>query len=388
MSNRLIAIVEDDYTKKSQLKALLEKAGYKVSTFISSPKLISELSLANPAIIITDKDPANPKNPFWIIEGVKREPKLKSSEVFAYLKEIEVKDEIVLRKHKITSYFTKINKINYLVEGVSKHFSLQGTAKEFDPWVEFLELQQQVRSAPAPAYQPQSGQPHPAQGRPQAPPGQPPPPGYRPPQQAPAPGHPPQPRPAAAPQAGQAQRPSPAQAPPRAREPLIPSPASLAQKHAQGSAMEPAADISDFLTTIQDSVVKKMEEKNAPPVSPALDNFNKGLAFFNKEQYPQALIMFEKSRMDKMLQAKSLVMVGKIHRKMNNMNAAIATFKEAHHTADDTETKLEARYEIAETMKVQGKLQDAYNMFATVYKTDKTFKDTRNKLIELKGQIK
>jgi len=356
VSTRLIAIVEDDYTKKSQLKALLEKAGYKVSSFSSSPKLIAELAAISPAIIITDKDPANARNPFWIVEHIKKEPKLKGSEIFAYLKEIEVKDEISLRKFKVTSYFTKTNKISYLVEGVSKHFALQNLPTEFDPWADHLERQQQY-SAPPPGYQPPpAGQPRPAapaapQQRPAAP--------------APAPPRPAQPAPAAAPKA-----------------PLIPNPPHQPQKPAG------MVDFSDFLTTIQDTVVKKDEEKQTGPVSPALDNFNKGMGFFNKEQFPQALIMFEKSRLDKMLQARSLVMIGKIHRHMNNLNAAIATFKEAHHAADDTETKLESRYEIALTMKAQGKLQDAYNMLATVYKTDKGFKDTRNKLIELKGLIK
>ena len=118
MSNQLIAIIEDDYTTKSQLKLRLEKAGYKVSSLTISPKLISQLSALNPAIIIMDKDPANPKKPFWIIEHIKNEQKLKKAEIFAYLKEIDVKDEIALRKFKVSSLFTKINKINYIVEGV------------------------------------------------------------------------------------------------------------------------------------------------------------------------------------------------------------------------------------------------------------------------------
>lgn len=147
----------------------------------------------------------------------------------------------------------------------------------------------------------------------------------------------------------------------------------------------PSEDMADFLTTIEEKVVAK--DKGTKAISPALDNYNKGMAFYNKEQFPQALIMFEKSRLDKALQAKSLLMIGKIHRNMNNMNAAIATFKEAHHTAEDTATKLESRYQIAETMRKQGKLQDAYNMYATVYKADKEFKDTRNKLIELKKSL-
>jgi len=345
VSNKSIAIIEDDYTTKSQLKVRLEKAGYKVSSFTTSSKLIAQLAAMGPAIIIMDKDPANPKKPFWIIEHIKKEPKLKKSEIFAYLKEIEVKDEIALRKHKVTSYFTKTNKINYIIEGVKKHFALQGRPEEFDPWIDFLEMQQQIQHK-------YDGPPG-ATGRLVAPPGA---------QVIPPSG------------AQQAKEPA-------AKQPLIPSPGGAAAGHRA----PPTEESSDFLTTIQDKVVEKDKEKKA--TSPALENFNKGVSFYNKEQYPQALIMFEKSRLDKMLQAKSLIMIGKIHRHMNNMNAAIATFKEAHHAAEETETKLESRYQIAETMKKQGKLQEAYNMFATVYKADKEFKDTRNKLIDLKKSL-
>jgi len=344
VSNRSIAIIEDDYTTKSQLKVRLEKAGYKVSSFTTSSKLIAQLAAMVPEIVIMDKDPANPKKPFWIIELIKKEPKLKKTEIFAYLKEIEVKDEIALRRYKVTSYFTKTNKINYIIEGVKKHFALQGRPEEFDPWIDFLEMQQQIQHK----YEGPPGAP----GQLRVPPGA---------KVIPPPG---------------AQRTN----APAPKQPLIPSPPSAAPHR-----LPPTEESSDFLTTIQDKVVAKDLEKKA--ASPALENFNKGVSFYNKEQYPQALIMFEKSRLDKMLQAKSLVMIGKIHRHMNNMNAAIATFKEAHHAAEDTETKLESRYQIAETMKKQGKLQDAYNMFATVYKADKEFKDTRNKLIELKKSL-
>jgi len=116
-------------------------------------------------------------------------------------------------------------------------------------------------------------------------------------------------------------------------------------------------------------------------------HYNLGISYFEMGLFEQALEQFEKCVGAREYKLKSMNMIGAIHRKLGAYDKAVEAFKACHMDAPDEHSKLSFRYEIADTFMTQGKMRDAYRMFATVYKVDKGFKDTRAKLIQIKSTL-
>lgn len=141
-----IYIVEDAFTAKVGLAALYQQAGHEVVT--GGPD-IAAITAAKPGIIITDIDVTlvNVKNanPMHFLEELKGDAALKGVEIFVYTESIDVSLEVKLRKLKLSSYFTKDNNTEFIVN------SVKGV---FNPVVEeeIREDQFIERMAPAPAH--------------------------------------------------------------------------------------------------------------------------------------------------------------------------------------------------------------------------------------------
>lgn len=115
--------------------------------------------------------------------------------------------------------------------------------------------------------------------------------------------------------------------------------------------------------------------------------FDRGMALFNEGQAEQAIEMFEKAAQAPETRLKSLNMLGAAYKKTGDLEKALQSFKTGHQEAKDNATRLDFHYEIADAYMAQGKLKEAYKLFADIYKVDKAFRDTRAKLLEIKSSI-
>ncbi len=145
-----IYIVEDPFTAKVGLAALYQKAGYEVVT--GRPD-ITAIIAAKPGIVVTDIDVtlvnAKNANPMHFLEELKANPAMKGVEIFVYTERIDVSLEVKLRKLKLSSYFTKDDNTEFIVNSAKN---------VFNPVVEeeiredmFIERMAPAHAAPPPA---------------------------------------------------------------------------------------------------------------------------------------------------------------------------------------------------------------------------------------------
>ncbi|MBF0171010.1 MAG: hypothetical protein HQK87_07985 [Nitrospinae bacterium] len=113
-----IGLVEDPYVLKSALVDLLNKAGYTPLVVARSEDPVKKFETAKPAIIITDRDPATSDHPFGIIDAIRKSPVLGKTEIFFFSDNLDVKDEVALRRFKINSFFLKSADPQTLIDGI------------------------------------------------------------------------------------------------------------------------------------------------------------------------------------------------------------------------------------------------------------------------------
>lgn len=343
--NRLIVLLDDDFIRENDLKGLLEKAGYKAEVLPASMESVAKLSALAPTIIITDLNHGNERNPLDIIAAIKAEEKLKQAEIFVYSEKIEVKDEIGLRKLKINSYFTHSSDQTLIVNGVRHHFEWLDSPQEAEPLA--VDTDYFDQQPPPGAYAPQPTQ--------------------------------------------------------KQNKKEIRQVLEVTQAENFSDTTE---DLQDFLKEYKGALGDKLGEifeggeggsifdEGAEPAredrEPAQEDqppFDRGMALFDEGQTEQAIEMFEKAAQTPETRLKSLNMLGAAYKKTGDLEKALQSYKTGHQEARDNATRLDFHYEIADTYMAQGKLKEAYKLFADIYKIDKAFRDTRAKLLEIKSSI-
>ncbi len=446
-----IALVADKFMVDMKIEEQLKKEGFNAVMVKKAPDLIKALVKLSPAIIIIDLDHQNQDNPLAVISAIKKEAQLKESEVFIYTEGIDVRTEVALRKLKVQSYFTKSKNTELLINGVRNHFSWDEMTQEYNPWEDEEEndddyiydlreeeqiIEKQLVKRPRHRPPDRPSRPAATDGAPTATPAQ---------QRRPAP--PPQeaapPPQEAAPPAREEPAPA-AKTPSDIEESSINLPGMLPEDQKESDTNE----FMEMLTDFQNGISKKLDDVEKAPghgqaaevenqiiqdgpfkaenltsegealltqpenftntdefqdllneFHAGLDNklanmekgheshYNLGISYFEMGLFEQALEQFEKCVGTQEYKLRSMNMIGAIHRKLGAYDKAVESFKACHMNAPDEYSKLSFRYEIADTFMTQGKMRDAYKMFATVYKVDKGFKDTRAKLIKIKSAL-
>lgn len=322
---RPIVVIEDEFTLKTGLKELLTKEGFKTESLKPSADMLSKLVSLNPSIIITDTDQENLSDPFKMVAAIKKTEKLRESELFVYTESIDVKKEVGLRKLKIVSYFTKSKTPKHLVSGIKNHFSWEEMSQEYDPF-EGMKDEESASSVDEVAPLEDGSAPL-------------------------APAKPPQPE--------------------------------IAEKLAKPDNYEKSGEFQEMLDEFHEGIEKKLEGTEDGPEA----YYNLGVSYFEMGLMDQALAQLKKSSKSPEWKLNSLNMIGAILRNQGQYDKAITTFKVCYKCATEAFEKLGFRYEIADTQFVQGKLVDAYKMFATVYKADKGFRNTRERLVQIKATL-
>ncbi|MBI5816377.1 MAG: tetratricopeptide repeat protein [Nitrospinae bacterium] len=154
-------------------------------------------------------------------------------------------------------------------------------------------------------------------------------------------------------------------------------------EYTSGQSLENTAEFSDMVDTFH----KGIEAKLGTDESSFEAYYNLGISYLEMGLFPQALAEFEKVKSSPAWKLKAVNMIGQTQRKMGEPDKAVETFKAGFKETADTFTKMGFLYEIADTMESQGKNQEAYKAFATIYQQNKEFKDVRSRLITLKNLI-
>ena len=143
------------------------------------------------------------------------------------------------------------------------------------------------------------------------------------------------------------------------------------------------SEFNEMLNDFQDGIAKHLDTVEDPHET----HYNNGLAYMERNELDKALEEFSKSRLSPRLEEKSIVMIGSIQRRRGEYYKALDTFKQGYDLVSAEASKLNFRYELAETLLAQKRRKDAYNMFASVFKADRNFRDVRSRLVAIKDEI-
>ena len=328
---RPIVIFEDAHTKQRNLKGALEKDGFSVVSLDRAPDMLTKAAAAKPAIIITDFD-VDKAHPLKVVEALKANPAFKETEIFIYSESIDVKMEVALRKLKISSWFIKSEKAADLIGGVRTHFSWDQMSQEYDPFAGMEDENERADAVTDENGNPVGEEFHATAG-------------------------------------GGA---------PRTSSELV-----EVIEVTKPKPLEESESFKEMFSDFQAGIEKKLEGD----ANSAETFYNLGVSYLEMGMDKQALEQFEKIAANPEWKQRATQMTGVACRKLGDYNRAIESFKSCYQATADEYAKLDFRYEIADTLMTMGKLKEAYQMFATVFKADKDFKDTKAKLIQIKTTL-
>ncbi|MBI4665296.1 MAG: tetratricopeptide repeat protein [Nitrospinae bacterium] len=302
-----VALIEDEFIRAHPIKRKFMEEGFAAETFPYALESLDKIAAMAPDIIVLDCDPGHKTDPYYLAEKIRADDRLKGAEVFFYTQAIDVQTEIMLRKLKITSYFTKTEKIEYLVDAAQQHFVNLEAEKDKGRW------EDQISSLDVPE-----------------------------------------------------------------RENDVQSPDTPA-----GEGFESTHEFSSILSEFGAGLERHLaKDENYHET-----RYNLGVSYYEMELYDKALEELTISLQSPDFYFKSLNMMGMAHRRLGETEKAIENFKKGYQEAKEEFVKLGFLYEIGDTYDAVGKHQDAYRMFAAVYKQNKEFKDVRSRLITLKNLL-
>lgn len=151
-----------------------------------------------------------------------------------------------------------------------------------------------------------------------------------------------------------------------------------------GDDFTPGGGFGEILEEFRQGVERSMESAGE---GGAGTRYELGVSYLEMGLLEQALAEFEKLKTVPYLAEKSAHMTGVTLRRMGEYDRAVEAFREGHEIAADDFARLGFRYELADTLEMGGRPREAFKVFASIYKTDKDFKDVRARLIALKSSM-
>ncbi len=152
----------------------------------------------------------------------------------------------------------------------------------------------------------------------------------------------------------------------------------------EATAKREAEDFNKMLTDLHTELDNKVSGTDEGPEI----YYNLGVSYMEMDMLEMAAEQFGKCSLDPEWRFKSLNMLSLVYKKEGSYDKAIDTLKECYKIAPDDYAKLGCRYDIADSYVLMGRMEEAYKMFATVYKADPKFKDTRERLRDIKIEMK
>ncbi len=305
-----IGIIEDPYILKAELVDLLKKAGYEPLVVARAEDPLKKFEAAKPKVIITDRDPATSDHRFGLINDVRENATLKEVEIFFYSDNLDVKDEVALRRLKVNSFFLKSADPATVVEGI-RLFLNPPKEETYQDWEDEL-LNRGTVYVDRPVQVPGAGAPPPPS----------------------APAAPPQPgaTPSADPLAG----------------------------GGGGGIFGASGGADDNMGGVFDSIFGTDDTDKS-----AKGHFDLGSALFSSKIWDQALVELRMASNSARYATESHLMMGKSYRELGKLADAVRSFQAGQKLAPPDE-KNAFTFELAITMEQGGKPTDAFRALASL----------------------
>jgi tetratricopeptide (TPR) repeat protein len=115
---------------------------------------------------------------------------------------------------------------------------------------------------------------------------------------------------------------------------------------------------------------------------------NIGASYMEMGMLEEALHEFDMAARDQNLRLESLTASGVCLRKMRRFQESVDKLKEGLASANAPEDVLSFRYELGVTLEEAGMLKEAFSFLGSVYKADKTYRDTAQRLLNIQNTLK
>lgn len=137
----------------------------------------------------------------------------------------------------------------------------------------------------------------------------------------------------------------------------------------------------EMFTEFSDKVHEQLGDKDVETF------YNLGISYMDMELFQEAINEFNAASQGDQFKQEATHMIGVCLRKMGKFGEAIEKFKQAAKITKDPVELMGVKYEIGITLTEAGKLKEAFNMLGSIYKTDKTYRDTAKRLVEIKKKL-
>lgn len=173
-------------------------------------------------------------------------------------------------------------------------------------------------------------------------------------------------------------------APPIMRE-MVPDTPNPPQP--QGQPPPPAAPPSEketfgeMFTEFSEKVHEQLGDDDAETI------YNLGISYMDMGLYDEAIKEFNNAAKSDQYKLETTSMIGVCLRNLNKYDEAIDKLKEGAKLTRDPVELMGVKYEIGITLTEAGKLKEAFNMLASIYKQDKNYRDVAKRLVTIKKKL-
>lgn len=115
--------------------------------------------------------------------------------------------------------------------------------------------------------------------------------------------------------------------------------------------------------------------------------YNLGISYMDMGLYEEAIKEFDNAAKSDQYKLETTSMIGVCLRNLNKYDEAIDKLKEGAKLTRDPVELMGVKYEIGITLTEAGKLKEAFNMLASIYKQDKQYRDVAKRLVAIKKKL-
>ncbi len=163
--------------------------------------------------------------------------------------------------------------------------------------------------------------------------------------------------------------------------PQPPAEATVARKPAPPPPQTDEERFGEMFGEFSDKVHEQLGDKDGETY------YNLGVSYMDMGLHKEAIKEFLLAAKDEQFKLESTSMMGICLRSLGKLAEAISAFQQGTKMSKDPVEIMGFRYEIGITLQEMGKLKEAFNFLAAVFKVDKTYRDARKRLVDIKSSL-
>ena len=147
-------------------------------------------------------------------------------------------------------------------------------------------------------------------------------------------------------------------------------------------AVDEKQNFKDMFSEFSEKVHEQLGDDDAETI------YNLGISYMDMGLYDEAIKEFDNAAKSDQYKLETANMIGVCLRNLNKYDEAINKLKEGAKLTRDPVELMGLKYEISITLTEAGKLKEAFNMLASIYKQDKNYRDVAKRLMTIKKKLK